>query len=129
MLNTMLMSIFERSRELGVMLALGVSPKTIRALVFTESFYLATLAALIGLSLGGAIDWALLTYGLDFSVNGEGLSYGGVRLSPRLHGVFELSAVLMSIAALYLMTALAAIWPAVKAARVEPVEAISRGEQ
>ena len=71
--------------------------------------YGATLAALIGLGLGGAIDWALLTYGLDFSVNGEGLSYGGVRLSARLHGVFELSAVLMSIAALYLMTALAAI--------------------
>ena len=128
-LNTMLMSIFERSRELGVMLALGVPPKVIRALIFTESFYLATIAAIIGLSLGGAIDWALVTYGLDFSVNGEGLSYGGVRLSARLYGVFELSAALMSVVALYLMTALAAIWPAIKAARIEPVEAISRGDQ
>lgn len=128
-LNTMLMSIFERSRELGIMLALGLPPRLIRALIFTESFYLATIAAAIGLSLGGAIDWLLVTYGLDFSVNGEGLSYGGVRLSARLYGVFEPSAALMSVVALYLMTALATIWPAIKAARIEPVEAMSRGEQ
>ena len=127
-LNTMLMNIYERQREIGVMLALGVKPNMLRKLIFLESFYLASLAALIGLILGGLIAWLLGTYGLDFSVNGEGLSYGGVRLSPRLYGVFEFSAVLLSLSALYIMTFLAAIWPAIKATRVEPVTAISRGD-
>ncbi len=128
-LNTMLMNIYERSRELGVMLALGVKPGQVRQLIFTESFYLASLALLMGLMLGGLIDYLLATYGLDFSVDGKGLSYGGVRLSPRLYGIFEQSALWLSVFALYSMTLLASIWPAFKASRIEPIQAISRGEQ
>ena len=128
-LNTMLMNIYERSRELGVMLALGIKPSQVRLLIFTESFYLATLAMVIGLILGGLIDYLLITYGLDFSVDGKGLSYGGVRLSPRLYGVFEMSALWLSVIALYSMTLIASIWPAFKASRIEPIQAISKGEQ
>ena len=87
------------------------------------------IAAVIGITIGGAIDYLLIQYGLDFSVNGEGLSYGGIRLSPRLYGVFEPSAVVTSLVALYSVTALAALWPAWRAARLEPVEAIKRGER
>ena len=128
-LNTMLMNIYERSRELGVMLALGIKPSQVRLLIFTESFYLATLAMVIGLILGGLIDYLLIAYGLDFSVDGKGLSYGGVRLSPRLYGVFEMSALWLSVIALYSMTLIASIWPAFKASRIEPIQAISKGEQ
>ena len=128
-LNTMLMNIYERSRELGVMLALGVKPSQVRLLIFTESFYLASIAMLIGVLLGGLIDYLLITYGLDFSVDGKGLSYGGVRLSARLYGVFEFSALWLSVIALYVMTLVAAIWPAFKASRIEPIQAIARGEQ
>lgn len=128
-LNTMLMSVYERTRELGVLLAIGVRPRSISALVIIEALYLATAAALIGLSLGGAIDYLLVTYGLDFSVNGQGLSYGGVRLSPRLYGAFEWEATLVTLAALYLTTLLASLWPAYRAAHLEPVEAINRGAQ
>ena len=126
-LNTMLMSIYERTRELGVMLAVGVKPSTIRALVIVEALYLATIAALVGVALGAALDALLIHYGLDFSIDGEGLSYGGVRLSPRLYGIFEWSAVTSSLGALYGVTLLAAIWPAWRASRLEPVEAIARG--
>jgi len=128
-LNTMLMSVYERTRELGVMLAIGVQPRLISALVIVEALYLATVAALIGLILGGTIDYLLITYGLDFSVNGEGLSYGGVRLSPRLYGAFEWSSALATLAGLYLTTLLASLWPAYRASHLEPVEAINKGSQ
>ena len=128
-LNTMLMSIYERTRELGVMLAVGVRPRTVSALVIVEALYLATIAAVIGVMIGLSLDYLLITYGLDFSVNGEGLSYGGVRLSPRLYGVFEPRAIFISVIALYVVTTLAALWPAWRAARLEPVDAIARGER
>jgi len=128
-LNTMLMSIYERTRELGVMLAVGVKPRTICGLVIVEALYLATIAAVVGLIIGALFDYLLINYGLDFSVNGEGLSYGGMRLSPRLYGVFEPQAVMNSIMALYIVTLLASIWPAWRASRLEPVEAITRGER
>ena len=128
-LNTMLMSIYERTRELGVMLAVGVKPRTISGLVIVEALYLATIAAVIGVLIGLFLDYLLIRYGLDFSVNGEGLSYGGVRLSPRLYGVFEFKSVVTSVIALYGVTALAALWPAWRAGRLEPVDAIARGER
>ena len=111
------------------MLAIGVRPRAISALVLVEALYLASLAGLIGLSLGGLCNFLLIRYGIDFSVNGAGLSYGGVRLSPRLYGSFEWGSVYVTLCALYLTTLLAALWPAYRAARLEPVEAINRGAQ
>lgn len=129
-LNTMLMSIYERTRELGIMLAIGVKPRTISGLVIIETLYLATLAAVIGLVIGFVADWCLIEYGVKFTdAGGQGLSYGGIRLSPRLYGVFEMRAPVLSIAALYGATLLASLWPAWRASRLEPVEAIQRGER
>lgn len=126
-LNTMLMAIFERTRELGVMLAVGIRPATISLMVMTEALLLASLAGILGLLMGWGLNYLLMTYGLDFSVDGEGLSYGGVRLSARLYGVFEWSSVTISILALYFVTIIISIWPAIKAAQIEPITAMKRG--
>ena len=124
-LNTMLMSVFERTRELGVLLALGIAPMRIFGLVISEALLLGTVAAFFGLLIGGIGDALLLTVGVDFSMEGgEGLSYNGVRLSPILYGEFEIVWVWRSLIALFSVTLITALWPAWRASRVEPIIAM-----
>ena len=124
-LNTLLMAVFERTRELGVLLAIGIAPRRIFAMVMSEAWMLAVLASIIGLVIGGFFSFWLVEYGLDFSVqNGQGLSYGGVRLSPMIRGHFDWKWVGITLASLFAVTTLTALWPAWKAARVSPLKAM-----
>lgn len=123
-LNTMLMSVFERVREFGVLRALGLAPRQLMRLVITETLLLATLATAIGLALGGLLDAYLVYVGLDFSVDGKGLNYMGVTLDPVIRGMVRPKGIVLTVVTVYIVTLLAAIWPAVRAARLEPVEAM-----
>ena len=124
-LNTMLMSVFERIREFGVLRALGLGPGRLMALVVLESMMLAAVASAMGLVLGLALDGWLVVYGLDFSVgDGKGLSFAGITLDPVIHAVIRPEGILITIASVFVVTLLAAIWPALRAARMEPVEAM-----
>ena len=124
-LNTLLMAVFERTRELGVLLAIGISPRRIFAMVVSEAWMLALLAACVGMGIGGIFSFWLVEYGIDFSVeNGEGLSYGGVRLSPMIKGHFDWTWVGVVLACLFGVTTITALWPAWKASRVSPLEAM-----
>ena len=123
-LNTMLMSVFERVREFGVLRALGLAPRQLMRLVITETLLLATLAAAIGLALGALLDAYLVYVGIDFSVDGKGLSYMGVTLDPVIKGIVRPGGIILTVVTVYIVTLLAAIWPAVRAARLEPVEAM-----
>jgi ABC-type antimicrobial peptide transport system permease subunit len=55
-LNTVQMSVFERTREFGIMLALGNNPAQIVALVMLETLYIALIGLLLGVMLGGGIS-------------------------------------------------------------------------
>ncbi|HCH61784.1 MAG TPA: hypothetical protein DFR83_03190 [Deltaproteobacteria bacterium] len=123
-LNTMLMSVFERVQEFGVLRALGLAPRQLMRLVITETLLLATLAAAIGLALGGLLDAYLVYVGIDFSVDGKGLSYMGVTLDPVIRAIVRPGGIIFTVVTVYIVTLLAAIWPAVRAARLEPVEAM-----
>lgn len=123
-LNTMLMSVFERVREFGVLRALGLAPRQLMRLVITETLLLATLATAIGLALGGLLDAYLVYVGVDFSVDGKGLNYMGVTLDPVIRGMVRPKGIVLTVVTVYIVTLLAAIWPAVRAARLEPVEAM-----
>jgi ABC-type lipoprotein release transport system permease subunit len=123
-LNTMLMSVFERVREFGVLRALGLAPRQLMRLVITESMLLATLATVIGVAVGGALDAYLVYVGVDFSVDGKGLNYMGITLDPVIKGRVRPNGIIITVVTVYIVTLLAAIWPAVRAARLEPVEAM-----
>ena len=124
-LNTLLMAVFERTRELGVLLAVGIAPRRIFAMVVSEAWMLAFLAAGAGLVIGGLFSFWLVEYGIDFSVQGgQGLSYGGVRLSPQIRGEFDWTWVGIILISLFAVTTLTSLWPAWKAARVSPLEAM-----
>lgn len=123
-LNTMLMSVFERTRELGVLRALGLGRDRLMGLVIVESILLAGISGAGGLLLGGVLDGWLVFRGVDFSAGGEGISFGGVTFDPIIKGKVEPEGILLTLACVFVVSLLASIWPALRAAHLEPVEAM-----
>jgi len=124
--NTLLMSVFERTRELGVLLAIGMRPSRLVAMVLLEALLLAGLAVAMGLVLGGALDAWLVWHGLDFSASLEetGVRFNGVRIDPVMRGAVNGWGVVQVAASVVGVALGAALWPAVRAARLQPVTAL-----
>ncbi len=124
-LNTMLMSVFERTRELGVIKALGLRPLNMVYLIVVESIFLSGIAASMGLLLGSFFAYLLVTNGIDMSGGtGEPLKMLGASLDPRMKGVIKLDFLMLPVVFLFLISVCASLWPAIRAARLNPVEAI-----
>ncbi|MBT3218551.1 MAG: ABC transporter permease [Proteobacteria bacterium] len=124
-INTMMMSVFERTREMGVLRALGLRPGKLVWLVILESFFLAAVAATIGLVLGGLLDWYLVVHGLDFtSSTPDGFSFEGVMLDPVMKGSVRAWPIIATVISVFFVSILASLWPAWRAAHLQPVEAI-----
>ena len=121
-LNTMMMTVFERTRELGVLKALGMRPRSIVGLIGAEAAALSTLSVLIGLTLGGLLDWMLVSYGVKF-IEGD-LTFNGVRFAGRLKGVVRAEPIIQAVVLTYAISLLAALWPALRAARLDPVQSM-----
>ena len=123
--NTLLMSVMERLREFGVVLALGSAPARLRRLVLLEALLLGAVAAAVGCLLGALATWYLVDVGIDLkSFIPETLEFGGVVFDPVLRATWDLA--WMAKIALYVvgLTLLAALYPAIKAGRITPVEAM-----
>jgi len=124
-INTLLMSVYERTRELGILAAVGTRPGQIVGLVLSESFLLAVLSGLLGLAGGLLADLYLAKVGLNLAVaEGEGFQLGGVVLDPRIHAVVTADTVLIPLGALFLVGVVGGLWPALHAARLDPITAI-----
>ena len=124
-LNTLYMSVMERRREFGVMMAIGMSPRKLFALVIAESL----LIGVLGMALGGlgTIPWYnyMVETGIDLTeMMGEGYDIGGIAEDPiaRMHLPPDLL-VIISLA-LFGMTLLAGMYPAWVAGRIPPVESL-----
>jgi putative ABC transport system permease protein len=122
-LNTVLMSVFERVKEFGVMMALGMKPKKIVGLVFIES----TLLSLIGVIFGDMVGFGLNLY----------FSHHPISLSESLAQAMEeigftakffvqptFSTFLEVTIAVFVVSLIMTIYPTIKATRFRPVEAL-----
>lgn len=125
-LNTMLMATHDRVREFGVQKALGVTPWRIVRDVSTEAMVLASVASLIGIVLGTALGAYVETVGIDLR-NFADVTFGfaGIAWDPIWRGHMTVGHVLTSTAATFLMCVCASLYPAVKAARLDPVQAMT----
>ena len=127
-LNTQRMSALERRREFGVLLAIGVSPGRLGATICFEAALLTVFGGLLGLLLGLAFVGYHATAGLNmgyFSSDGEGFSYMGVAFDERLYFVVDAWSLLEPVIAVAIVGVLCGLWPAISAARLHPVRAIS----
>jgi putative ABC transport system permease protein len=121
-LNTFLMAIFERTRELGVLMAIGTTPGRLTKVLLIESMTLTAIGIAAGIIVGSLITLYFQAHGIDFSGASELLSQFGItgRMYPKLSLLSATSGPL----AVLVITFLAALYPALKVQRMHPVEAM-----
>jgi ABC-type lipoprotein release transport system permease subunit len=122
-LNAMLMAVFERIREFGVMKAIGVSPTTVLSIIVVEAALQTGMAILIGLGLSVPGLWYLTSVGIDTGAMG-GISLMGVAFNQIWYAIVTPYTFWGPVAALVVMVSLAVLYPAIKAARIGPLEAM-----
>ncbi len=122
-LNAMLMAVFERIREFGVMKAIGVAPGTVVKIILLESALQTAFAVVIGLVLAAPGLWYLANFGIDTGALG-GISLMGVAFNQIWFAVVTPYTIWGPVVALVVMVFLAVLYPALKAARISPVEAM-----
>jgi ABC-type lipoprotein release transport system permease subunit len=124
-LNTLLMSVIERTREFGVLLALGATRGRIVLVVLIEAMVLGTVAMGVGLLLGLLGNHHFATVGIDISSSGgAGYETSGILLPDRLYSHLYPYKVVYSSAIVFGLVLLGAIYPALRAAGRKPVEAM-----
>jgi len=121
-LNTFLMAIFERTREFGVLMAIGTTPGRLTKVLLIESMTLTFIGITAGIVTGSLITLYFQAHGIDFSGASELLSQFGItgRMYPKLSFLSAVSGPL----AVLIITFLAALYPALKVRRLQPVEAM-----
>lgn len=124
-LNTVLMSVLERTREFGLLRALGLSRHYLLLLVLCESVLLSVLAVVIGWIVGGGAHWWIATHGINFSaMMGGETSIAGTFIDPVIYTELSRSRVVQLTVIVFAVTLASGIYPALKAARVTPVAAL-----
>jgi putative ABC transport system permease protein len=118
--NAMLMSVHERTREIGTLRALGMRRRMVVRLFVLEGFALGVVSAALGLTLGGGLVLYLGARGIPMNTVTLVWMAGGDRLVPGL----EVANLLGSGLAIVALSTFAAIYPAFAASRLEPREAL-----
>jgi putative ABC transport system permease protein len=121
-LNTFLMAIFERTREFGVLMAIGTSPGRLTKVLLIESMTIAAIGIAAGIIIGCLLTLYFQSHGFDISGASELLSQFGItgRIYPKLSWISAVSGP----AAVLIITLLAALYPALKVRKMKPVEAM-----
>jgi ABC-type lipoprotein release transport system permease subunit len=123
-LNAMLMSVFERIHEFGIMKAIGVTPRQLVLLIYIETLIQAASAAILALVFGYLAADYFQTHGLDLSNIASGAVFGGIAMDPIWYAHVTTETLVTPVVFLFLMSLIAVIYPAIKAAVIEPVKAI-----
>ena len=120
-INTTMMVIFERMREIGTLSALGMHGKELTRLFFIEGTIISAIGAFAGVLLGSGIILYLGRYGLDFT---DALSGIDMEISSVLYPRFNIWTTIIVYVYSVVVSSLATLIPSRKASRIEPVEAL-----
>lgn len=122
-LNAMLMAVFERVREFGVLKALGVGPGGVIKLILIESAVQTMLAITVGVALSIPALWYMATTGFDLSNVGD-MSVVGVAWDPIWKAKVSVKSYAAPMITMIVIVTIAVIYPALRAAFIKPVEAM-----
>jgi len=123
-INTLIMSVFERTREIGILAAMGMRGGRIMAMFFAESSLLAVGGIAMGVVLGSLLSAYVQRYGVfigDFGIT-------GILIGERIYTYLTLNDIVTLTIMAFVITLLAALYPAWLAAKMEPVEALHSGK-
>lgn len=118
--NTLVMAVFERTREIGILAAIGMKGRGIMAQFLAEAALLATGGVIGGLLIGGALVAYFTVYGIyigDYGVT-------GLLFEDHIYAQLTLENTITLTIVTYIITLIASLYPARLAARLEPVEAL-----
>jgi ABC-type lipoprotein release transport system permease subunit len=119
--NTLVMSVFERTREIGILAAIGMRDRRIMAQFLAEAALIATGGVIGGVILGGALAAYFGIYGIPLNVGEFGLE---ILINDRIYTQLTLGNVVYLTVITYIVTLIASFAPARMASRMEPVEAL-----
>jgi len=123
-INTMLMAVLERTRELGMLMAVGMNRMRVFGMIVIETVCLGLIAAPVGLLCGYLTITYYGTYGLDLSAYSEGMEKFGMQ--DIIYTTLDISKYLTVTVAVAITAVLGALYPARKAIKLNPVEAIRK---
>ena len=121
-LNTMLMSMHERTRELGMMGALGVTRRQIFTMILCETLILFVIGGLLGFLLGAGISVYFGEHGIDLSRYGVAFSF--IYMESVVHPDLSLDSVMDILGAAAIGALVAGVYPALRAAKMDPAIAM-----
>ena len=121
-INTMMMTILERTRELGMLMAIGMNRRKIFSMIMLETIFLTVVGALSGMLAGWIIVGYFSKTGLHFSSWGEG--FEAIGFAATVYPVITPEFFALITVMVILTAMISSIWPARKALRLNPAEAI-----
>ncbi len=122
-INTMLMTIFERTREIGMMMSLGMRRATVMILFLIEALLLGALGSVIGCILGGSVSWYLSRNPISIAAS-EVETASEFGIGQQLYAIFSTSDITLAFFIGVIIATLGALYPAYRASKVEPIEAL-----
>lgn len=123
-LNTMLMVVLERFKELGILMAVGMNKLRVFAMIFLETLLLSLVGGIGGMALGFITIRSVYRTGINLSLFSEGLSGWGFQ--EVVHPELAFRVYLLITAAVIITAVLASIYPALRALSLNPAEAIRK---
>lgn len=124
LVNTMLMAVLERTRELGMLMAIGMNKGRVFSMIVLETLYLALFGGILGIGLSTATIAYFAKSGIYLPMVEEGMSSYG--MSATLYPILDWSYFPGLIAMVLFFALLSAIYPAYKALKLKPVVAIRK---
>jgi len=123
-LNAMLMAVFERIREFGIMKALGVRPFQVWWIINLEALALTILSIFIGTAFGLPMTLYFAHHGIDMSALTQGTTFAGIAMDSSINPLVSFRTVMNPALFMAGMVWLAVIYPGLKAALIQPLKAI-----
>lgn len=124
-LNAVLISVLGRRREFGIMQAMGLTGFETGFVVFVEGVLVTAASGLVGMVVGFLFTWGLFRDGLDFSaLMSSEMSFSGSVIDPVIVPFFQFQQILVSLYFILIIGTLASLYPAVRASKLDPAEAM-----
>ena len=122
--NTLLMSVMERTREFGMIRAIGVSKGGVRKMVVSEAFVLACAGVAIGVALGIVAGFYFKAHGIDFSGFIDEQGFGGTLFEPIMYSGWDIPGMIIIGTGMIFIALLASFYPAHHVLKISPSDAM-----
>ncbi len=122
-INTLLMSVYEKRQEIGTLMALGMEHKDVRNIFILEGFMIGLLGSILGLILGTLVNLYFIYVGIDYTAL-MGDNTMGFNIMGRVKSAWVFSAYIKSVLLVVIVSVLSSYYPTKKIVKMEPAECL-----